>query len=256
MRHEKLFTLLSCLALLVHVSMASAKDQKAAEALIQKSIKARGMMLEKPVTAQSWKLTGKFHLGGQAMPFKGEAMYQVPNQFRMNIEMDFGGQQMKMQIGVNGDSAFQAANDQVEDVQDKKKEYMMHQAYMFEVMSMYPLLSDKSFALDVGPDDKVNNQTVKTVVVKKKGHPDITLGFDEQSGLMVKLTTTVLDEFKGWAETKEDIYFENYRSVDGLQWFGKIRIMRDGEMMIEEELTDQKIHKSIDAKQFAKPEGK
>lgn len=254
MRKVYWFTIFSLFLALSSLPLVRAADQKAAEALIQKAITARGLSVEKPMLAETWNLSGKFHMGGQAFTFSGEGLFQSPNQYRMNMEMDISGQKMKFIIGVNGEEAYQAAADRVETVEDKKREYMLNQAHIMNVCALFPLLNSKQVTLSIAKEDKLNEQTLHCVLVKRDKHPDITLGFDAKTGHLVKLSTKVMDEFKDWAEVNEEIYFENYRSVEGVQFPSRMRILRGGELMLEEELSNQKLHKSLDAKKFAKPE--
>ena len=43
----------------------------------------------------------------------------------------------------------------------------------------------------------------------------------------------VKDEFQGWKEVQDELFFDEYVDAGGKKMFGKMRIVRDGNPLIE-----------------------
>jgi hypothetical protein len=91
------------------------------------------------------------------------------------------------------------------------------------------------------------------VKVSRDKKPTVTLYFDKETKLLVKSETSVKDEFQGWKEVPEEVFYGDYKDVGGKKFFGKMKIVRDGKPMIESTLSDQKLVEKLDAKLFEKP---
>jgi hypothetical protein len=135
----------------------------------------------------------------------------------------------------------------------EKLEYFLNQTYTLNVTSLLPLLTDKEFKLTTAGEKDVNGKKAAVVTVTRDKKPTVTLYFDKTSGLLVKSESKVKDEFQGWKEVTDEVYYEDYKDVGGRKFFGKMKVVRDGKTMIESEISDQKTAEKLDAKLFEKP---
>ena len=140
-----------------------------------------------------------------------------------------------------------------EEVTGDKLEYMRNQVYNLNISSLLPLLADKEFKLATAGEKDVNGKKTVGVKVTRDKHPAMTLYFDKASGLLAKAETKVKDEFQGWKEVPEDVFYDDYKEANGKKFFGKMKVVRDGKTMIESALSDQKTAEKLDAKLFEKP---
>jgi hypothetical protein len=101
-------------------------------------------------------------------------------------------------------------------------------------------------------EEKIDDKPAVSILVSRKGHPDVTLFFDKGSGLLVKSLTQVWDEFTD-KEVAQEVLFLDYKDTDGRKVFNKMQIKRDGKMFIEEEFSDQQSSGKLDPKLFEKP---
>ena len=102
-------------------------------------------------------------------------------------------------------------------------------------------------------DEDVNGKKAVGVKVTHGKHTPVTLYFDKETGLLAKSETKVKDEFQGWKEVPEEVYFGDYKESGGKKFFGKMKIVRDGKTLIESTLSEQKVADKLDAKLFEKP---
>ena len=88
--------------------------------------------------------------------------------------------------------------------------------------------------------------------VAAPGHKDVSLYFDKQTGLLVKITRQALDAQTG-QEVSEERIIQEYQDVNGLKTAKKVLINRDGKKFLEAEVTDVQFLEKVDDSTFAKP---
>src|SRR5262249_27070475 len=86
-------------------------------------------------------------------------------------------------------------------------------AYLDGMPGLVHLLRDKEFTLTLQKEDKVDGKPVTPVLVQAKGKPDVTLFFDNASGLLVKQAHREKDVNSG-KDVLEEVYFSDYRVPD------------------------------------------
>jgi hypothetical protein len=90
------------------------------------------------------------------------------------------------------------------------------------------------------------------VRVSSKGHKDINLFFDKNSGLLVKVEYRTFD-LNSKQEINEERIITEYQNKDGLKVAKKAIVNRDGKKYIEAEVLEVKYLDDIDDTQFSKP---
>ena len=230
-----------------------ADDAADARAIVEKGITATGQKPGDKNTAMSWKDKGKFTAAGMAMPYTGEFAFQGPDKYRFSVSAEVEGMNLTFIALANGAKAWESALGMTQEMMGEKLEYFLDQTYQMNVTSLLPLLADKEFKLATAPEKDVNGKKAVGVVVTREKKPTITLYFDKTSGLLAKSESKVKDEFQGWKEVPEEVYYDEYKDVGGRKFFGKMRVVRDGKTMIESTVTEQKTAEKLDAKLFEKP---
>src|SRR5262249_46855062 len=90
---------------------------------------------------------------------------------------------------------------------------MERSLYVDRVTSLVPLLKDKSFTLKALGESKVEDRPALGVQVSSTGHPDVSLYFDRDNGLLVKYAYPDRDPATN-KDALHEIYFSDFREPD------------------------------------------
>src|SRR2546423_6086402 len=187
---------LLCLGVLLLAAPATRADDDARK-IIEKAVKAEGRSDKDLPKAVSYKAKGTFSGMGMEIPFTGTWSTQYPDKMRMEIE-NFAI------IIVNGNKGWLSAMGAVMDMPEEQLKEHQESLYGDWVTELTPLLNDKSFTLTTAGEGKVDDKATVAVKVSHKGHRDITMHFDKDSGLVLKMDQTVKDEMAGGNEVKQE----------------------------------------------------
>jgi hypothetical protein len=227
-------------------TVARADDQADAAALVEKGLKAVGGR-EKVARHKgtTWKETGTYYGMGAGLPYMGEYAMQHPDKFRMEIAGVFV-------IVINGKQGWTKMADMVTELTGERLEGQLQNQYAGWVSWLVPL-SDKAYKLSTAGENKVGDRTTLGVTVKREGHSDVTLYFDKETGRLLKTDATVRSEEHQGKQVLQEVTYNEYREVDGVLLPFKIAVMRDGAKFVEAEMTEAKLHESLDENLFGKP---
>ena len=231
---------------------ARADDAADARKLIEKAVKAHGgqAALDKfPGTTA--KLKGTFYGQGDGLAVTGTVTAAGPDQQRIDLEIEAGGQTIPVVIVVAGDKGWTKL---VKDLKQFDKDELAEakeQAYAGWVSTLAPL-KGKQFTFATTGEIKVENRPALGVKVSSKGHRDVDLYFDKETGLLVKTETIVKDDTTGQEVTEESFPGE-YKEVQGTKQAMKFLTKRDGKKFLEGEITSIELFEKPDASLFAKP---
>jgi hypothetical protein len=224
---------------------SKADDQGDCQALIAKAVKAAGgeENLAK-YKAMTWKEKGTFYGMGAGIPYTGTYAVQWPGQFRMEIEGVFT-------IVLDGDKGWVKDQGGTKEMTKEQLAEQKESQYAGWVSTLLPL-KDKSYQLAPLGESKVADRAAVGVKVSSKGHRDVNLYFDKESGILVKSDRRAKDEMSG-QEVNQEAYYADYKEVAGLKLPMKITIKRDSKQFVEAENLDLKPVEKLDASVFAKP---
>ena len=220
-------------------------DESAMKAVIAKAIKATGgeENLSK-FSGQTWKEKGIFYGMGAGIPYTGSYAIQLPDKFRMEITGFF-------LIIVNGDKGWTKMGDELKELEKEQLAEQQEALYSGTVTTLLPL-KDKAYTLSELGESKIEDKAVIGIKVSHKGHYDVSLFFDKESGILVKSSGKVKASDQGGKELLLETNYSNYREVEGAKIPGRIVMKRDGKAYVEADNSDLKPGK-VDDKLFAKP---
>jgi hypothetical protein len=118
--------------------------------------------------------------------------------------------------------------------------------------SLLPLQGE-GITLSLLGNKKVDDRPAVGVRASSKGHRDVDLFFDKETGLLVMLRQTVKAEELEGKEVVQEMVFRDYKPVDGTQAAMKVLITRDGKKFVESEVLKIEFHDKVDARLFEKP---
>src|SRR5205807_850437 len=113
------------------------------------------------------------------------------------------------------------------------------EVYASWVSTIMPL-KNKGFTITSLGDSKAENRELVGVKVAHKGHKDISLFFDKDSGLLIKTLRRAKDTQGSGDEVNQEMIYGDYKDVDGTKLPTKVTIKRDGKKYIEQENSDVK----------------
>jgi hypothetical protein len=243
------------IALLLSGPVAAARADEPAEprAVIEKAVKAANLPDVAKLSGTTWKDRGKLTVGGMELEYTGDWWYQFPDKYRFDLAAEVGGQKFNLVFVYSGGKAWESANGMTREVTGDKLDYVNSEVYQFQVQALTPLLADKNFQLSPAHVKEVEGRRARGIKVERSGKPAITLYFDDATGLLVKSELRVKDEFQGWKEVPDEIYFGGYQDSDGRKAYTKLRVVRDGKPLIESNLTSTRWQERLDPKLFEQP---
>lgn len=245
-------------ASLVLAVSAPARADAAADAIIKKGIKALGgeARLAK-ARATTSKAKGTLISGDNASEFKIEQTTDGLDRIRSTFEGDFDGNKSTTVTVVDGDKGWIKV-DEMEVIEMEEKELADDKWSRFSQSMELMLVSlkgkDLKFKAEAVEDEKVGDKPAAGVKVTGPDDKDITIYFDKESGLPVKVVADLPDPESIGQEFTQETYFSDYKDFGGIKWAKKVEMKRDGETFIKIELLDVKVLDKVDDKTFAKPE--
>jgi hypothetical protein len=240
----------SLIGVLVLTTGARADDET--RAILTRAIKAHGgEEAQSKFKAGHTKAKGKIELFG-GLEFTQEASFMLPDKFKETVDMEVMGQKVHVVTVLNGTKILIEANGKAVPVEDKIKEAVQDGVYALKVSQLVSLLKGKDFELSALGEVKVEGKPAVGVRVASKGHKDVSLFFNKETGLLAKVERRTVDPMSGTEITEERIITE-YGKTGSVPTPKKMVINHDGSKFMELELLETKQLEKIDDSEFAKP---
>jgi hypothetical protein len=240
-------------ALLLAACPGARADDDQTKAILAKAIKAHGG--EEALTkykAGQVKAKGKIEILG-GLEFTQESSFMLPDKFKETVEMQAMGTKVRVVSGCNGSKLFIEVNGKELPVDDKIKEHLKGAAYVMKVGELVPLVKEKGFELSPLGEIKVQDRPAVGVRVSSKGHSDVSLYFDQDTGLLAKMEYRTVDQMSGKEITEERILLEYEKAANEMPMPKRALIKHDGENFMEVEVLETKLYEKLDDSEFAKP---
>lgn len=244
---------LSAVALAAFAPAARAADEP--KDVVAKAVKAHGgedyLTRHKAVQVSE---KGKINVPGVGeVEFTGEMAYVLPDKFKHGLEFEAGNQKIRIVALMNGDklSVEATAGGQAFEIGDNIKTAYKNVPHVLRVGHLAPLVNEKGYELSTIGEDKVEGKKVVGVRVSKKDQKDVSLYFDAETSLLVKMEYQTVDSASGKEITEERI-FKEYEKKDGIPLPKKHLVKQDGKTFLESEVLEMKYLKTIDESEFKK----
>jgi hypothetical protein len=258
MRQRTTLLVLSALAFVGVVRQSNAEEEQTPQSIIDRALKAGGGVAK---ISQFKAVSGKAEMkvGETALQLRG--VFAGPTLFRLEMETKDEGTFIIIGGGdtfwvKKGKEPFKECRG---DSDDLHLDRAMRLFYGLSLPDQLLALKSKGYKLTIVGDQAVNGVQAVALRVKHELHPDAMLYFDRETGLPVKSQLTFPRPTEGIAallarpgDDLLEIYFDNYKEINGVLHFSKLTIRTGGETM-EGELRELKLLKKIDAGTFKKP---
>lgn len=239
--------------LLTFLNPVRAQEDAKVRDVVDRAIKAHGGLdkLTK-FKASVTKQKGKVHILDNALDFTGESSIQLPDRFRNEVKSQAGGQQVTFIQIINGNKGWVKFGEMTiemnKDMLAEAKEQMNAGK-----ISQLAVLANKEYKLAALGEVKVGDRPAIGIRVEHKGSRDVSLFFDKEKYLLLKMETRGKDPMQGDAEFTASTLYSDYKKTDDLMIPHKVTIERNGKAFVEAEVTEVKIAEKLDDSVFEKP---
>src|SRR5262245_25215124 len=192
MKHIWGLSALACV-LAMPLSGARADDQAEIKALVEKAIKAHGgTELLNKYTAGSGKVQGKYYGMGDGIPFTATNHAQEPDRFRVETMMEIMGQQYTILQVYNAGKGWISVNGMTMEMPKELLDAARDQLRNERLTRLTPL-RDKAYKLSPTGEIKVDGKAAVGVRAEREGYRDVSLYFDKDTAVLLKVETRVRD---------------------------------------------------------------
>jgi len=256
MRNILRLSIAAC-AIVLWISPARAAEDDV-NALIDNAIKAKGGAdkLGK-IKAMVWKSKGKYYGTSDKGEEYTEAMtFELPDKLHFEVQSDHEGMKVSFAQVFDGAKGWSSINGKTEEMSKDQAAEVKEGLYAHRLGMLYPL-KEKGIKLTSLGDVRVGDKTGVGVKASSEGHRDVTLVFDKKTYLLLKVEVQAKDfndpNVKNPKEVTEEIFFDDYKRVGGIQEAHKMVMLRAGKKLVEGEVTEIKTPEKIDPKMFENP---
>ena len=198
------------------------------------------------------KSKGKFHGLGEAVDYTGETSLQMPNRIRTEVQSKFGDQEFKFVQIIDGGKGWIKIGDKTEEM---NKDMLAEAKEQMNAANITHLvcLKDKDYKLSPLGEVKVGDRPALGVRVEHKGYRDVSLFFDKEKGLLLKMETRGKDLMGGGEEYTSTTKYGDYKKVEEMMVAHKVTLQRDGKPFVDSETIEVKFSEKLDDSVFEKP---
>jgi WD40 repeat protein len=227
-----------------------AAEQADIKEIIARAIKAHGgeeNLARYP--AATYKFRRKLYGYYQGQSYTGEVTSNPPERsYYESVRDDGKGNHFTYTRVIDGDRGWSIGSGRVENLTEHYMSEYKEELYTDWLCTLLPLRNSE-FTLKSLGDAKVGDHETVGIKVSKKGHLDVALYFDKESGALRKIGTK---RFGGIIAPWETI-IEEYKEAQGIKYAHKVTVNEKGSPYLAEEITDFQPLEKVDEKKFAYP---
>jgi hypothetical protein len=224
-------------------SVSRADDRAEARAIVARAVRATGGQATLArYKARAWKEKATFYGAGGAEKYEADYTAAWPDRIKVQTG-DFT-------LVVNGGKGWVRVNGATREMTRAELDEHREGVYCVWVMSLAPL-GDKEFELSVLGERKVGGRPAEGVKVSRKGHTDVALYFDKETGLLA-MSEYRFKEARSGKEVRQETVFSGYKDMSGIKSPTRVSIKRDGKQAVEARIEPKYIERP-DERVFGKP---
>jgi len=228
-------------------------DENEAKAIVDQAIHATGgeAKLSK-AKAITWKTKGTLRFGDNENKYTAHATLAGLDKFRQEFEGEFGGNQVKGVVVLNGNRAWRKFGDMSMTLDADAVANEKRSAYLQAIgaVTLLPLKS-ADFQIAAASEEKVGDADAVGIKVTAADGKDFKIFFDKTSKLPVKVVANVRG-FGGDEFSQETVY-SDFKDFDGIKKATKIQAKRNGQVFLDAELIEFKTLDEVAADAFEEP---
>ncbi len=244
------------------VQLSFAGDEPTPHSFIDRALKAGGGAEKiRQFKAVSFKAASKIHRKSGDESFEISAIFAGPSLFRIECQENQDKNAKHMIFLGSGDTIWlKAGKEEFFDLAlvPKNSEALAETTaclYGISLADRLLTLQGKDYQLKILGNQAVKGVEAIALSVKHELHPEAIVYFAKGTGLPVK-SQVKPPAPKDGEDRKTDkhveIYYDDYKEVDGVRHFSKLRVRFD-DREVECQLRDLKLHKKVAPDAFKKP---
>jgi outer membrane lipoprotein-sorting protein len=248
-------SILAPIALLALPLIARADDSAAVKELIDKAVNGAGGPA-KTAALGDVTLKGKCHVreGDNNLDIAAELSIKDLDKLRIEISATVEGVAQNSTLILAGDKAWERNSNLNKVNETPQGELVIMQSMQLAFLAPgnpAALLARKDLTLTHGGEAKAGDAAAVILRISRKDRPDVTIYFDQKSGLPLKSETRIKQPND--QEQTISVHFSDFKEDSGVKYYGKVKLMRDDKEMAEIEVTEFKVGTKIDPSTFEKP---
>jgi hypothetical protein len=227
---------------------ATGRPDTQTEALLARAIKAHGG--EEALTRyKAVRLQLKVTLPGpDKTPKVWEHLFVAPNKYKDVREGYYLGRKTASVTVTDGKDVWTIVQGTLELQEGRFAERVRDDAYLMQVMRLVPL-QGKEYELKTVGETKIDGKPAGGLLVRTKGHKDVTLYFDAESGLLVKAERPVYDVYTE-KDVTEERFYQHYPKKADLPYARKVFVKVGDRKDISYEVSAVKFLQKADETEF------
>jgi hypothetical protein len=229
-----------------------AQDQPELNTVIDKAIKAMGG--EEKVAklrTMSWKGKAEFRSGDNTFNLMHEGSVHALDKYRVDAEVQAGGQSRKLLMVLSGDKCWEKENDAgTREIPKEQQAFRKDSLFAVRACQLLPSLRGKAFKLTPLGEVKIGDRQAVGMVIAHKDHTDLNVFFDKENGLPLKSEARL--SMPGGQEITVEYHFSDYKEFEAIKHFSKITIKVDGKEYVTE-LTEITVQDKLEDGLFGRP---
>ena len=242
----------SLIAPVLALLLAGAVHADDAKDILDMAVKAQGGA-SNAAKLQNTFLKGKSTItdGGNGLTLAFEISLQGLDKAKMELEIN---SMFHLTVGLNGDKSWRFDPRLNKTEEGKKEETALVRQFLTTLRAAASPMSinGKDMQLAHGGESKVNDTEAVILRISQKDQPDISLFYDRKTGLPLKAETRLKEPNRG-TEANFEFFFSDFKEVDGIKHFAKLKFAREGKDIAEVELCEFKVDQKFEATTFEKP---
>jgi hypothetical protein len=241
------------LCLVVSAPLAAADDeQKAAQATLDKAIKAMGgAEAVGKMKSLTWKAKAKVTVNDVEVTTNEDWSAKGLDKYHVDFNITINSNNVDGSMILNGDKGWSKVKGKVNDLPKGLPTGFQNIFRSGRLIHLLPQAKEKPYELSPLGELKVDGKEAVGVRISQKDRPDVSIYFDKKTGLPLKAETRVV-EIDGGQELAYEVLFQDYKDFDGIKHPAKIIVNRDGKQAAESEISDLK-PQDLDDGLFNKP---
>jgi hypothetical protein len=230
---------------------ASAGDDQA-KALVDKTIKAAGGA-DKLAKFASFTARSEGKIFGPDFDFVEENSSLLPEKYRFNLELSNQMAKIKQVMVFNGPKAWTKIEN-LNAIALPKEAAAAFQDYFYALrLVMIPLgLQEKGMTLSLVGEVNVADRPAIGLLVTCKDKRDVTIYYDKQTSLPVKMELNALDTMSE-KEVPHEFLFGQHKEIEGVRFPIEMVWNKDGKKFMTREFKELRPAEKLDPGLFAEP---
>jgi outer membrane lipoprotein-sorting protein len=200
------------------------------------------------LTAQTWRAKMKIHEGAQVRTVDAKYAVQWPDKLRSDVTGSYT-------MVRNGEEGWLTQGKTLQDLSTDQLLFLKEDMHVNWLRTLAPLRG-KGLRYQSVPPIEVDGRETIGVRVSSRQHRDVVFLFDKQTHDVVKTET----KSRGLGDEGElaniESYYSEFEEVAGTRVPTRVRIVRDGELFMEIEISDIQRSEKLDPKLFTRPQTK